>query len=218
MENILIKYISKSAQENLINNTIIKLQILKKESNNFNELFKGQKIFLNSKTIEPFYDFIHAYSEIYNMVDKDNFLGEAEQTMSDNEIDFWNSVFRYFDQVKVAREETKFLRELDIDSFKDLVLHTFNMNILHEGFTRNYKEWNKEKIKIVQRTIRTFLSSILDDFNDYETVIYFLDIKFKFNKEKYSFIWELCEQNKTYLMLKNITETLNYLYYYSEKD
>lgn len=52
---------------------------------------------------------------------------------------------------------------------------------------------------------------MIDDFKNFEITIYDLNLRFNFDKEKYEYIWNLCEQNKNYLMLKNITEKLNRL-------
>lgn len=213
MENLLKKYISQNVQKELLEDVINKLQILKEKTDNLNRLFKNQKMALDLKTIEPFYNFLHAYHKICDMVNQTEFIKELETVSSGNEIEFWNSIFQYFEVSKIAESETVFLREMDFNDFKDLVSYTFNANILHESFLKDYKEWDSEKINITRRTINTFLYHIIDDFLDFDTSIYILDIKFQFSNEKYKYIWELCEKNKMYLMLKNITEQVDHLIY-----
>jgi len=96
-----------------------------------------------------------------------------------------------------------------IDKFYDLIEYTFNRHILYNNIIKEYKEWDREKIKIVEKTINTFLQCMIIDFNDLDTAIYDLDLRFQFGREKYQFIWNLCEKNKQYLMMKQIINSLN---------
>lgn len=213
MGDLLIKYISPTVQKELVDDAVKKFQILKEESENLNRFFRTKKMMLDFKTIEPFYDFLYAFHKICDMVDQKEFIKEIENVSSGNEIEFWNSIFQYFEGVKIAETETIFLRNMDIENFKDLVTHTFDTNILRECFLKNYKGWNKEEVNITRRTINTFLYKMVDEFYDFDTAIYILDIKFQFSKEKYQYIWELCEKNKMYLMLKNLTEMVDEILY-----
>ena len=218
MENLLVKYISHNIQKDLIDDTLNKLSILKAESDNLNNLIKNEKISFDSKTIKPFYNFLYAYYKICDSVNKTEFITELEKVSSGNEVEFWKSIINFFDRTKIAEAETAFLKEMNILDFKDLISHTFKTNVLYGSFLTNYKNWSQEQVNIARRTINTFLYSMIQHFNDYTTTIYIMDIKFHFEEEKYKYIWELCEKDKIYLMLKNITETLDDLYYQLELD
>ncbi len=213
---LLKKYISSDVQEETVKDVIDKIVNLKKVSENLNSLIKETKISLTPKTFHPFYDFLYTYYKIYGSVDKYDFLEELKATAADIEITFWNSIIGYFDFVKIVEEQTSFLREMNTIDFQDLISYTFNNNILHNSIIEPYKKWDIEKINITRRTINTFLSCMINDFDNFDSVIYDLNLRFQFDEEKYKYIWNLCEQNKMYLMIKNITEKLNNLYYANE--
>lgn len=208
MENKLLKYILPDAQKSKIDVVIEKLLLLKKETNNFNDIVKDEKIVLNYKALDLFYNFLYAYKEIYTFVNTGDFLDELDKLDYDNEIIFWKSIIKSFNQIRITNSQTLFLREMNIDVFSDLVEYTFNRHVLYQNIIKEYKEWDREKIKITEKTINTFLQCMIVDFNDLDTALYDLDLRFQFSREKYEFIWNLCEKNKMYLMMKQITELL----------
>lgn len=212
-QQLLKKYITSKASNELFEDAIDKLNKLKKQTDNFKIILKNKKIILTYKNRKLFSDFLYSFYCIYKFINIDGFITELKDTSSESEMFFWNSVIDYVESSNISNKETTFLREMDIDKFKDLVMFIFNKNILYNGYLEEYKEWDIEKIKVTWKTLNTFLYNMIDEFNDLESLQFDLNIKFKFNKEKYEYIWNLCEQNKIYLMLKNITEKLNMEYY-----
>jgi len=209
MENKLLKYITSDAQKDKVDDVIDKLFLLKNVSHNFNDIIENEKIMLDYKTLDLFYDFLYAFKKIYTSVNLENFIDELDEITSDNEITFWKNILKSFNNIKIIEVQTVFLREMNIDKFYDLIEYTFNRHILYNNIIKEYKEWDREKIKIVEKTINTFLQCMIIDFNDLDTAIYDLDLRFQFGREKYQFIWNLCEKNKQYLMMKQIINSLN---------
>lgn len=212
MEDYLLNYLKTNNPTYLIIDLIEKLKILKNETNNFSEIIKEQKIVLNYKTIKIFYDFLYAFKKVYKSINFEELLSETQKIESDIELKFWNNIIKNFIQVKIIEDQTKFLKELDFEKFKDLIEHTFNNYILYNGIISDYKDWNRDDVKIAKKTINTFLECVVTDFNNYETVIFDLDYKLEFSNEKYQYIWYLCEKNKMYLIMKNLTEKITELY------
>lgn len=208
MGNYLLKYIM-GGEEEQVKKVFDRLSILKGRTDNFNKLIKDDNIILGSEVVGVFYDFLYAYSEIYDYMDNNKLLEEVKKTFSNNEIVFWNSVIQYFDITKIIRNQTVFLKNMQMSEFTDIVSYTFQNYICYNGSIKKYKKWNEDEIKITIRTINTFLECAIDDFTNFEDTVYTLDLRFQFGKEKYEYIWNMFKEVKLYLMLKNITEKLN---------
>lgn len=209
MEQILKKYINGQIRDEIFLSFTKNYNILKERSNQFADIIKDGNITINSKFFDLFYDFIFSYDKIRMSIKTNEFIDELNEFASDNELYFWNSVIEYFDFIDIVKEKTNFLADMDFSSFQDVVSYTFNNNILHNNFVKEYKSWDKEQVRTVQKTINTVLSSMIGDFYDYKTTTHDFKMKFGFEEEKYKYIWDLCEKNKVYLMLKNITEKLD---------
>ena len=74
---------------------------------------------------------------------------------------------------------------------------------------KNYKKWNTDEINVVRKSINTILSYMINAFESTTTAFSDAKMRFDFAKAQFDFIWKLCERDKMYLMLKNITEKLN---------
>ncbi len=74
---------------------------------------------------------------------------------------------------------------------------------------KNYKKWNTDEINVVRKSINTILSYMINAFESTTTAFSDAKMRFDFTKAQFDFIWKLCERDKMYLMLKNITEKLN---------
>lgn len=209
MGQSITKYISASVSQEILNSITSKLETLKKSTKNFSKLINHGKISLSSDNIMEFYDFLHSYSEVHSFVDSSKFIHEIENTSTETELLFWNAIISYFDFANTVLSQTCFLREMNFENFCDIVKYTFENYILCDNLISKDKTWNKDEIMITRKTIGTFLTNMTEKFYNFETTIYDLDMMFHFSTEKYQFIWELCERNKIYLMLKNITEKLN---------
>lgn len=207
MEDKLLKYLTSDIQKEKIDDVVNKFIILKKVSQNFKSLFEDNEIVLNQKTMEPFYNFLYSFREIYESINMEDFSKDLDKLPPDIENSFWKNIIENFNYLKVIKAQTSFLREMNIESFSDLMAYTFDNYIMCNGILKKYKEWDINKIRIAERTINTFLKFIIFDFNNFETALYDLDLRFQFSKEKYQFIWDLFEKNKLYLMMKQIIES-----------
>lgn len=214
MENKLLKHISSTLPKTKLDNVINKFQALKEKSNNFDKIFENDKMILSDNLIDIFYDFLYSFKGIMESVNLNDFSNELDDLPSDNEIKFWKKIILNIKSIKVINSQTLFLKNMEIDDFNDLITHTFNHYIMYNSITKEYKQWDKIKIRIAEKTIKTFLHCMILDFNDLDTALYYdLHLRFEFSKEKYQIIWDLCEKNKLYLMMKQITESI-----YSEED
>ena len=209
MENILINNLSSCTSTELINDVIEKITLLKKESSNFDNLIKDKRIFINSETRYLFYNFLDSFYNIYIFLETDDFLRDLKDNSSENEISFWDNIINFFKFINTVETQTSFLKEMNYDEFCDLISYTFQNHIMYNDFIKQYKNWNNDQINATKKTINTFLTSMLFNFNSLDVSLYDLNIRFHFTKDKYEYIWKLCEENKIYLMLKNITERLD---------
>lgn len=209
MEKIIKSIISNDASKDNVEKLIKYYETLKKESNNFDDLVGDEKIKLNYKTEKIFYDFLFAFNDVFLYMNTNKFEEEINQSNHSKESIFFKIVLEYFEYNQFVKNQTNFLRILEIDEFEDLVEHTFNNYILFNGIINNYKKWNTNEINVVRKFINTILSYMIDQFDN--TTVAFLEtkIKFDFTERQFDFVWNLCEKNKKYLMLKNITEKLD---------
>ena len=137
MVNILKKYFSEKTQSTEFQSIIDSYTKLKQMTNNFEELINGEQITLNDEIFESFYNFLFAYAKISNLVEKEDFLNEVEKICTSKEIIFWDSIVLYFETVSHIREQTKFLREMSVTDFQDLMNYTFSCHIMHNNFVKS---------------------------------------------------------------------------------
>lgn len=182
---------------------------LKSLSNNFNDLIEDEVIKLNYKTEKIFYDFLLDFNDIYPCFDTNKFEEVLTEKYHGKEAFFLKNVCQYSELNKLIREQTKFLRILKDDEFEDLISYTFNNCILYNSIIEQYKAWTASDVNIVRKTINTILSSVINDFEDFNMAFLEAKIRFEFSDYQFKFIWDLCEKNKIYLMLKNITEKID---------
>ena len=208
MEKIIRSVISKEAPENIVKELIKYYEIIKTESNNFDNLVDDEKIKLNYKTENIFYEFLFLFNETFPYVDSKKIEEEINKKLYDKEATFFKIVLEYIEFNNIVKNETNFLRELNSDEFEDLVEYAFNNYILYNGTINSYKKWNIGEINILRKTLNTILSNMIDDFENPSTAFLETRMKFDFTQQQFNFIWSLCEKNKIFLMLKNITEKL----------
>ena len=209
-KDILEKYIIATSNVESIENMLNRYRKLKKETNDFSDIVEDEDVYISSNTVQQlFLDFLNSYDLIHKSINMREVIENIENSFSGNEFIFWSTIIEYFEFCDSVRNQTNFLKELDIVAFQDLILYTFNRNIKFNNFIKEYKSWSTDEIRAVYKLINTILYEMIEEFHDFETMISDFNLKFDLEIEKYQYIWNLCEENKTYLMLKNIQETLN---------
>lgn len=208
-KEVLSKYLISTIRMEDIDIVISKYEHFKKETNTFSDIIRDDEICMTSNSNRQlFLDFLNSYNKISESINMKKFIEDTEDSFAGNEIIFWNTIIEYFEYCNSVKVQTSFLKKMNMNDFQDLVLYTFNRNIKFNNFISEYKTWNIEHIRIVYRLINTILSEMIDEFHDFETAISDYNFRFDLETEKYQFIWNLCEENRIYLMLKNIQETL----------
>ena len=209
MKKIIKSIISNEAPKDNADKFIKCYEDLKEESNNFEDLVYDGKIKLNYKTEKTFYDFLFVFNDLFPYMDTKKLEEEINLSDYDREASFFKIVFQYLAFNKIVKRQTDFLRRLKTDEFEDLIERTYNNYVLNNSVIKNYKKWNTDEINVVRKSINTILSYMINAFESTTTAFSDAKMRFDFTKAQFDFIWKLCERDKMYLMLKNITEKLN---------
>lgn len=196
--------------EDELNNLYHKYELLVKEIDwDYDNLVEDNLLKVSYTYKDIFEDFLLALSKIFKNLDIPSFTSKLNDLESSSEIIFWNLIVEYVGQNIDMNNQTSFIRDMNDESFIDVINFVFNRNIIYDNNYISYKNFTADQVKTIVKVLRTIMYNVIEDFQDIQSIKSTYNFGFDFSDFKYGFIFDLISQHKIELMLKNITEKLN---------
>jgi uncharacterized protein YjgD (DUF1641 family) len=207
-------------KEALIDQSSENLQMLQNFLDLLDKLRKEVKQELNSLILEEkfgfkigkdienlFVNFLKNTILTSRIVNEENFFEQLRKDKSEKL--FWDSMEKMVKKSNISYEETKFIREIDLNNFKSALEGIFSNNIIYNGQLIDSDQLSKEQkivfIKVIEMgnvlvlEKRVTEKQFLDEFN----------INFGLNNDKILAIWETIQKNRDELMSRMLFSKLN---------